>query len=283
MAGATAIVHNAYPVNFLLGIQSFEPQLQALVNILQLAGESHMNPAVLLVSSIAAATPVVGGRSTIPETILKRDQAKDLLQQGYAQSKYLCERLIQTYATESKGKRAAVLRVGQVCGPVSGTGTWNMWEWAPSLILSSKFIGALPRSLGGIAVDWVPVDKLGDIVSELISAMTTPVSEKFVVYNIVNPKITPWPELLATLEKVAPEVVPVEEWIDRLEKSDKGPHLISQNPALKLVDFYRQAMLGGQPAATIEMANLIQASDTVRELPPIQGEHLGRWMQGWGL
>ncbi|KAJ2985393.1 hypothetical protein NUW58_g5554 [Xylaria curta] len=75
-AESTAIVHNAYPVNFLMPVQSFEPQIQGLVNLLQLAQDSARAPAMLFISSIAAALPVSGPRGVVKEAVLEIEEAK---------------------------------------------------------------------------------------------------------------------------------------------------------------------------------------------------------------
>ncbi|KAF2966875.1 hypothetical protein GQX73_g6718 [Xylaria multiplex] len=280
---ATTIVHNAFPVNFLLSLPAFEPQFQALVNLLKLSTDGDKSPIVLFVSSISAGLRITMENYIVPQAVLSRDDARNILSQGYAEAKYVCERLLETFASTAKDKKAAVLRVGQVCGPIEGIGTWNVSEWTPSLAISSKFLGASPKSIGNLTVNWVPVDKLGNIISELISATASEGCDAFTVYNIINPTVTPWENLLPALEKVAPEVIEPSDWIARLENSDKGHHLINQNPGLKLVDFYKETMLGSQVEITTKMDNILAVSETMRDLPHIKIEHLQRWMQGWGL
>ncbi|KAI1409283.1 hypothetical protein F5Y13DRAFT_203712 [Hypoxylon sp. FL1857] len=282
----TTIVHNAFPVNFLLSVRAFEPQFQFFMSILRLAVDSQYSPAVLFVSSITAATPIAvdGNPATIPEGVLDPSQATHLLQQGYARAKYICERLLASYASTS-GRRAAVLRVGQVCGPSSGTGVWNVSEWLPSLVLSCKFLGAIPDSLGSLEINWVPVDKLGDIVAEIVCIISQRDSAKFLVYNVVNPKTTSWDALLPALKAMGPlAVVSAPEWIDRLEKSEKGPHIIAKNPAAKIFDFYKQTMVGDEETATkVDVGNLLNASKTAASLQAINQGDMARWMKGWGL
>ncbi|KAI1816296.1 hypothetical protein GGS20DRAFT_248978 [Poronia punctata] len=284
---ATHIIHNAYPVNFLLSLSAFAPQFKYLLNIMRLALHGQ-GPEILFVSSITAAT--AEDASVVEESVLH--QEKGLLKQGYARSKYLCERLLAQYASDS-GNQAAVLRVGQVCGPVSGTTGirfWNAAEWLPSLVISSKFIGAVPDSLGG-EVDWVPVDKLGDIVSELIASAEV---QGFRVFNIVHPSATTWDSLLPSVMEGSQtgakgdkniEVVSPSEWIDRLEKSERGSHVIHINPAVKLLDFYRQTILARAATRSTEVRvkNLIRSSKTARGLEPIGEADLARWMKGWGI
>ncbi|KAI3319619.1 hypothetical protein HD806DRAFT_525292 [Xylariaceae sp. AK1471] len=238
----------------------------------------------------------IDGRNTPEILFVSNTAVKGLLQQGYARSKYVCERLLAKSVSAS-GNPAAVLRVGQVCGPVSGTGIrfWNASEWLPSLVISSKFIGAVLGSLGGnmAVVDWVPVDKLGESICELLGS---PVpedkknpGERFRMFNIVHPAATSWDTLLPVVvwvieraSKHTIDVVPSSEWIDRLEKSEKGSHVIRQNPAAKLIDFLRQAILitTTDSGTEVKMDNLLRVSET---LAPINGTQMERWMKGWGI
>ncbi|KAI1488349.1 hypothetical protein F5X96DRAFT_646066 [Biscogniauxia mediterranea] len=283
----TSIIHNAYPVNFLLSLESMEPQFEFLLNLLRLAAKGPKNPGVLFVSSIAAASSTAfnGSQIKIPEKVLDLDQAKNLLPQGYARSKYICERLVANYASQL-GRLATVLRVGQVCGPLSGGGTWNASEWIPSLVQSSKFLGAVPESLGGQEVNWVPVDKLGDITAQIVCAAAPRSGDlaALTVYNVVNPSTTSWAELLPGLKGAGPlEVVSAAEWVDRLEKSDKGHHVIHMNPAAKLVDFYKEALLDSSPVAKFEVSNLLGASEIAASMQPITADNMAKWLRGWGL
>ncbi|KAI1321521.1 hypothetical protein F5Y16DRAFT_388734 [Xylariaceae sp. FL0255] len=316
---ATTIIHNAFPVNFLLGLRAFEPQLQGLLNLIELADSSAKHAAVLFISSISAGLPVMGDSSVVPETVLPRERAGAILSQGYAQAKYICESLLQTYASASneahgQERKASILRVGQVSGPLVGPGVWNPAEWAPSLVLSSKYLGACPESIGELEVNWVPVDKLGEIVCEIMSSSpsssasaTKPSSSStdengigtdtasenaFTLYNIVNPHATSWADLLPALKPIAKETVPASEWIGRLEGSEQSgaQHLLTQNPGLKLLDFYKQTMLTSSPdgkaedkVITTEIDNLLRASETARTLCQIEQRDLQHWMRGWGL
>ncbi|KAI1310704.1 hypothetical protein F5Y03DRAFT_345330 [Xylaria venustula] len=283
---ATTIVHNAYPVNFLMPVQSFEPQIRGLLNLLKLAQDSVQGVAVLFISSVAAAIPVSGPRTVVKETVLDIEEVDSLMQQGYGQSKFICEKLVEKYASVSDGK-AAILRVGQVAGPLQGTGIWNLWEWAPSMVLSSKFLGVAPESIGSATMDWIPVDVLGQIVSELADDVRRRGAGAAVVYNVSNPESTTWDQLLPAVKAVVPETVLPAEWIRRLEASrDATPHALDRNPGVKLIDFYKQTFLGGdgakQPIA-IERQNLLSGSEAARGLSPVKPENLAKWMKGWGL
>ncbi|KAI0400282.1 hypothetical protein F4802DRAFT_502869 [Xylaria palmicola] len=284
-ADATVIIHNAYPVNFLMPVRSFEPQMEGLLNLLGLARDGARAPAVLFISSIAAALPVRGPRDVVREAVLDVEEAGSLMRQGYGQSKFVCEKLMERYVSLGGG-RGAILRVGQVAGPLRGNGVWNIREWAPSMVLSSRHLGVAPESIGPAMIEWVPVDALGQIVSELVDDVAQREGGAVVVYNVLNPSPTSWAALLPAVKEVIPGTVPAAEWVARLEKSwDAGSHVVSQNPGVKLLDFYKQTFLEGDGGREIvvERDNLLQGSRTARELPPIQPENLARWMKGWGL
>ncbi|KAI1324121.1 NAD(P)-binding protein [Xylariaceae sp. FL0255] len=302
---ATHIIHNAYPVNFLLSVDAFLPQFDYLLNIMSLANESPHKPEIMFVSSITAATCVndiaslSSSLAVSKESVLDRDVAtKCLMDQGYARSKYVCESLLDQYASTTRNA-ASILRVGQVCGPVSGTRTrfWNPTEWLPSLVRSSKFLAAVPESLGtGMeVVDWVPVDQLGEIVCDILGAPETKrPSGAAGVFNIVHPAPVSWISLLPSVvtgieraTKKPVDVVPSSAWLQRLEESDQGSHVVNDNPAVKLLDFFRQIMIAepgnGTKNSKVKISQTLNASKTARGLQPVNGADMAKWMNGWGL
>ncbi|KAI8958908.1 acetyl-CoA synthetase-like protein [Daldinia sp. FL1419] len=316
----TAIIHNAWPVNFLLPLQSFEPSVAGLGHLLELAQDGTHKPAVLFVSSISAA---MAAARDVPEEVLP-DPAELVLRQGYAQSKYIGERLLDAWAMLGKGskRRAAVLRVGQVAGPVAAGGAWNPWEWFPSLVRSSKFVGMLPRSLGTSSrIEWVPVDELSKIILEVLDEVTHPEDEdNFTdgnakprgakVYNLVNPQAVPFSDLVPALQEkgIAPKTVPLETWIEALERSSYDRKSSTQNnPAVKLLDFYKSIVphhggegvkraingnaknggtggsKGGEDDYTWRVENTLHASPTARALKPVNTEWMKLWVDRWGF
>ncbi|KAI0189651.1 hypothetical protein F4808DRAFT_34080 [Astrocystis sublimbata] len=285
MTDTTAIIHNAYPVNFIMPVQSFAPQIEGLLNLLILARDSVRSPDVLFVSSIAAAMPVSGSRTVVKEAVLDIDDVDSILQQGYGQSKFICERIMEKYASSGRGK-GAILRLGQVTGPLKGGGIWNAWEWAPSMMLSSSHLGVVPDSIGTETMEWTPVDVLGQIVSELMDDVARRMGGAAVVYNVLNPEATSWDELLPAVTAVIPETVSTAAWIERLEKSrSAGSHTLDQNPGLKLIDFYKQAFLSSadRHEVVVEKDNLLKGSQTARELSRVKADNFAKWMKGWGL
>src|SRR5262249_17477058 len=122
---------------------------------------------------------------------------------GYARSKFLSELLCDT-AARHLGIPVAVMRVGQVAGPVGCSGMWNRSEWLPSLVISSQHLGSLPSNLGPqfSTIDWVPSDMLADAVIDLAIGQSGPETVASAgtsgaeVYNLRNPRTTSWNALL---------------------------------------------------------------------------------------
>ncbi|KAI1767436.1 acetyl-CoA synthetase-like protein [Hypoxylon sp. FL1150] len=307
----TEIIHNAWPVNFLLPLKSFEPSVAGLTHLLALARAGRRQPGLFFVSSISAA---MGAARAVPEAVLE-DPSRLVLKQGYARSKYVGERLLDAYA-RATGRKAAVLRVGQVAGPVALGGQWNRWEWFPSLVRSSKFLGALPQTLGTSSrVEWVPVDELSKMILEVVDDVNSSSKDRgnkgggAHVYNLVNPTPVDFSSLLPALQPaVAPSAIPFADWIERLEHSthDRAARKVAaeDNPAVKLLDFYRSLIPasgavngngkrvvngnagaggGGEDDYRWRVENLLAASPTARALKPVNTEWVKLWVDRWGF
>lgn len=280
----TSIVHNAFPVNFLMTVRQFEPQFQGMLDFLEVTLTGKRHPSFLFVSSIS--TAFVDGRDdVVPEVIFDRERGKDLFV-DYGSAKFVCERMTQRFtvscAEAGIPAAAGVLRVGQISGPIHGNGAWNIWEWLPSLVVSSKFLGVAPAELGSV-VDWVPVDVLADIVSDLVDAVERYGSSPSTrLWNVVNPHTTTWDKLLPAVKRVAPEMVSVDEWLARLEKTrESSTHILDRNPGVKLVEFYKGMLTGGGPKFSTN--NLVSDSTAAANLGPVTQENMLSWMKVWGL
>lgn len=62
---------------------------------------------------------------------------------GYSESKWVAERLLQL-AAEQTSLSPVIVRIDQVSG--SGNGYWKTTEWFPSLVQSAAFVKCLPDS-----------------------------------------------------------------------------------------------------------------------------------------
>jgi len=121
------------------------------------------------ISSVIAHKP----SSLIPEEVISDDSAP--VATGYAESKYVSEFLLD-HASRKLSLNTAIARVGQVAGPSQSSGTRNKSEWLPSLVLSSLHLRHIPDSVGTRLnnIDWVPVDKLAEVIVELAFSRQDP-------------------------------------------------------------------------------------------------------------
>lgn len=158
----TEIIHNAWQVDFNMSIKSFSNQIAIVRRFIDFSVHSTHGAKIVFISSVCA----VGGISgNAPEKIYTDWNTP--LNIGYGQSKFIAERLLDAASNEA-GIPTTVIRVGQIAGPTTAAGEWPKKEWIPSLIASSKCLGAIPDSLGtGDDVDWVPVDILGKGIVEM--------------------------------------------------------------------------------------------------------------------
>ncbi|KAF3064982.1 L-aminoadipate-semialdehyde dehydrogenase [Daldinia childiae] len=137
------VIHNAWPVNFNLGLQAFRPHLAGLVNLFALSAASTARKMrIVFISSIGA----IGGRSVdsgaAPEAVL--EPLDSPAANGYSRSKFISENLCNT-ASKHLGIPVTIARVGQVGGAARYPGLWNPSEWLPSLVISSLHLGCFAQ------------------------------------------------------------------------------------------------------------------------------------------
>ena len=108
------------------------------------------------------------------------------------------------------------------------------------------------------------------------------------IYNLVNPRVATWASLLPSLQRHLPnsKVVSLQEWVSTLQRLDPNDMAeICSKPALKILGMYERLQaetMMGQRGITYDTANGVRVSKTMRELQPVQGEWMDRWMEQWG-
>lgn len=288
------IIHNAWPVNFNIPIESFEPFLAGCRHLADLAATAARRVAVTFISSIAVADrwdPARHGRPTIPETRLE-DMA--LPAGGYGRSKMVGSLIVEDAASPAAGDFPyAIVRVGQVAGPEAEAGMWNRQEWLPSIIASSLYLGALPGDLGGMnRVDWTPAERIATLVLEasgVSASRQVAVAEEINgYYHGVNPHEAQWADLAAAVqafygkERIA-ELLPFHEWIDRLETTQAdGEDTLAKNPGVKLIDSYR-GMASAPASVVYDMTETAKRCPVVRETSAVTTEMMQHWCKQWGF
>jgi thioester reductase-like protein len=222
LKGVNLVIHNAWSVNFNMGVASFENQLQGARNLLDFSFKSGAR--FFFVSSVSAA---VRSGSTVTESHLKH--LTDAQEMGYARSKLVAERLCQ-HASEA-GLDARVLRVGQITGDTK-RGDWNATEAIPLMIRSATTIGALPQL--NDTLTWLPIDTVAQVIVEICQS-----AKRHDVYHVVNPKSLNFTKDLLPMLKSAGlkfEPVSAQDWLARLAASNPDPAV---NPTIKLLEFFR--------------------------------------------
>ncbi|KAI5479365.1 L-aminoadipate-semialdehyde dehydrogenase [Pseudohyphozyma bogoriensis] len=272
-SSVTVIIHNAWAVNFTLGVESFETQhIRASYNLINLAITSGASvPARFYfsssVSSVAAAPP--------PEVYeVTPRNVTDAQGMGYARSKWVVENMCAN-ATLSTGIRAEVLRIGQMTGD-SVKGIWNETEAISLMIKSAQTVGCLPDLADQIS--WLPVDLAAGIILDVMadeSVTSTPLAKgSGRVWHIVNPSNITWADVHEGLRAsgIKFDVVSPQEWVDRLAKSNPNPE---KNPTIKLLGFFegkygKSAAAPSSARSSLVTKSTLDASATQRSLPPVQ-------------
>ncbi|KAJ9664384.1 hypothetical protein H2198_000313 [Neophaeococcomyces mojaviensis] len=301
----THIIHNAWPVDFNTPLSSFEPHIAGVRDLAHFAAQSTYRARLFFVSSISSAMNLVTAGLKVPEEILNGFNAPQAM--GYAQSKYLSERLIALFA-QRLGLDCTICRVGQIAGPVTKSqGSWNKVEWLPTLIDSSIKLGMIPDTLGamgreGEGIDWLPVDKLSDVITEL--ALNTNASPDITkVYHAVNPRGANWTDLLPAIEQYLQKnggrslkKVAYKDWVDELATRAKTSD-VRRVSGFRLLDFY-QSLVGNEPGdrrrdsgvfsdeervheSPFELRKSLEASKTLAGLEAVSPAWMEMWMQQW--
>lgn len=148
----THIFHGAWPMDFKVKVQSLESQIKGVRELLRLGCLAHAirpnaRPRIVLASSIA----VVGQYAKkahsflVPETPM--DDPEIPLPIGYAEAKWVCEKVVQSAFDYLDELEPTIIRIGQVSGSQS-TGYWSSKEHIPALIKACQAIGAVPDLQG---------------------------------------------------------------------------------------------------------------------------------------
>ncbi|PHH73465.1 hypothetical protein CDD82_5464 [Ophiocordyceps australis] len=287
LASADRIIHNSWPVNFNMGVASFEPHIRGVRHFVDFSAAAAKNVAIVFISSIGT---VVGWNR--PDQPVPEERLDDLglAHLGYGRSK-LASSLILDQAARQCGIPAASVRVGQIAGPRGAKGQWNKQELPPTMIASSLYLGILPESIGARdKVDWTPVEDVANMVTD-VAGVTNKAAVQDIngYFHAVNPQNTTWAKLAPAIVDFyggrITKMVPIEQWIAALEKSATGPDAdAARNPAIKLMDSFREMLPSGNDAAVepdFAMKRTMSRSPTVAKLGPVTPELIKHWCAQW--
>lgn len=299
----THIIHNAWQVDFNVSLEQLgAAHIRRVRQLIDFSAHSRHGCSIHFISSISS----VGNwdiacdspQSRVPEASFEDWSIPQ--GSGYGQAKYVAERVLATAASVA-GIPVSIYRVGQIAGPKSSQGKWNEQEWFPMILRSSNYLGVLPSSLGPLeAVDWIPVDVLGKVIHELVSAShpQSPNSKSAInghpgseptVYHVVNPKRTIYsdailPRLKALLDLPA---VSFEDWVHRLRDSAAKTRdvEINDNPGVKLLGFYEELVSQGKEGRSqpwLKTEKSVEGSSTLKNMDAIDEKCIDNWLKQWG-
>jgi len=279
------IIHNQWPVNWNIPVESFEPHIRGVRNLADFSRKAAKRVPIVFISSIAT-TEMWKEHEPVPEKPLHDFDAPA---GGYGRSKFVSS-LILEKASETAGVPTEIIRVGQIAGPTSEKGFWNRQEWFPSIIASSVYLGILPDNLGWLnTVDWTPIEAVASEVLE-VSGITSNVAIEDIkgYFHAVNPVEEEWASLApAVLEYYGDrikKVVSLDEWVAALERSQAETEDITKNPGIKLIDTYKawnQAAKRGQRHVQFDMTRTKSCSKTMREMHAITPDLMKNWCRQW--
>jgi len=266
LAGVNLVIHNAWSVNFNMGVASFEAQLQGARNLIDFAFQS--NARFFFVSSVSCA---VRSGPVVAETHVSR--LTDAQETGYARSKLVAERLCKL--AHEAGLDARALRIGQIVGDTR-LGQWSATEGVPLMIRAAVSLGALPALSDTLT--WLPVDTVAKVIVELCHS-----AAHQDVYNLLNPKSIDWTRDLLPMLRAAGlsfEQVTAADWLARLGASNPDPAV---NPTIKLLDFYKSkyAVPKTGPAVFYETKLTEAASPTLRAVGAPDAALIGKMVKYW--
>ncbi|KAL4879373.1 NRPS-like enzyme [Aspergillus karnatakaensis] len=281
------VIHNAWKVNFNHPVSSFEdPHLKGVREFIAFSTQSRHRAHIAFISSVATIGGWTGAMGRIvPEKPFKTPDA--VLEQGYGESRYIGERMCLEASTVS-GVPTSVFRVGQIAGPTTAAGLWNPNEWVPIMLKTSKALGIVPDSLGSYVIDWVPVDTLARIITEICDSRlrsSVKPDQLHAVFHPMNPSKTSWGSLLpAVTASLGVRPVSLTSWVDVLAAIENpSDEDVAGRPALKLLPFFRGLAEGKSLAADIDVERAKSASSSMAEMKPVSADLMANWLKQWGF
>jgi thioester reductase-like protein len=260
------VLHNAWSVNFNMGVASFAGQIQATRNLADFGLASGAR--FFFVSSVSSA---VRSGKLVRETDV--EHLTDAQEHGYGRSKLVGEWVCR--GARRAGLDARAMRVGQIVGDTRH-GAWNATEAIPLMLRSALTIGALPTL--NDTLSWLPVDDVARVIVELCHA-----PEPHDVYHVVNPRLFNWTKDLLPMLRAAGlsfESVSPQAWLEKLAASNPDPTV---NPTIKLLDFFKTKYANPStgPAVVYETRVTEAASPTLKAVQAPDAALVRKMVEHW--
>ncbi|KAJ7785171.1 putative aminoadipate reductase [Mycena maculata] len=268
----TAIIHNAWMLDFNKTLSSFESHVKGTRNLIDLARQSPNASHVrfLFTSSIASAQGWDQKLGVFPEEL--QLDANVAVGSGYGESKYISERILA-----ASGLQATSFRIGQVSGS-AGNGAWSTTDWVPAIVKSSIALGNFPSDPSGV-VAWITPEAVSRTI---IDAALCPEAPPFAI-NLVHPHPVPWNTVLSSMANFAQlPLISFANWVEQLKmlSAHASAEDIEKIPGIKLLDFF-DAVVAGQGNTEFSTTKAQGLSDAMKFLKPLGEDDAHRWMQYW--
>ncbi|KAI1773560.1 hypothetical protein F4818DRAFT_452989 [Hypoxylon cercidicola] len=220
----THILHLAWPMDFHRTLQSFEPHIELVQKLVELAQQSQVTrqatePVRLLFSSSIAVVRYVGDsnsdgqvRQVVPESVMEDPRVS--VPMGYAEAKWVCETVLNRIGERVPEQvEPVVVRIGQLSGPEGTSGVWKTEEHLPTLVQASQRVGAFPLLEGDMS--WIPVDRAAQSLVEM--TLHKGKVERFVhLENPVRQSISNAFTIMGyEMRLSSPILIPYEQWVKR--------------------------------------------------------------------
>ncbi|PBL02838.1 acetyl-CoA synthetase-like protein [Armillaria gallica] len=259
-SSVTHIIHNAWRVDFNLGLSSFESNIRGVRHLIELALTSK---ARLIYTSSIGVFQNAAEDHPLTETHIDPHIAEGT---GYSESKWVSEELLRLVS----GLRYLVVRVGQLAG--GPRGTWNPKEWVPSMIQSSTVLGCLPDDEQ--LVSWLPVHMAAQMIVDSVDISPH-------IMHLVHPNPIPWATIARIISReLNVNLVSYTHWLEALENLAVHPTSL---PAIRLLPYYRRSALalGWKNREAFGLPHLVTSSDKGQELSPLDKDEVENWLKYW--
>ncbi len=276
------------PVSFLYACPSFLYLIRCLLTgvmnllLFSISGQKKIFSYTSSVSAVMG--PAAAGNIVIEEPA--GGDPRTPAGTGYAQSKYISERVTQHFAA-AMDVPVRLMRVGQLCGH-SVRGKWSESEMYPIMMATGlDHLHAMPLFPGASErfVNWLPVDACGNAAAKSLLAAPGNSQDCYVVHNLVNPNVVTWDAFLDLLEMAASgdntkkpfTRVPIAQWATDLEKLAEGEddRSFGNVPGLKLLGYF-QAMANAPARKQAQVVTKTIVNQPALDVPAVK-----KWLQRW--
>jgi thioester reductase-like protein/acyl-coenzyme A synthetase/AMP-(fatty) acid ligase len=290
-ASVDIFIHNAWAVDFNMGLESFEEtHIAGTRRVIDFSATAKYHPHIIFISSIASTGNWHGSGHSgfVPEVFMQDNNLP--LPQGYGESKHVASSIL-ALAAEKSSIASTIVRVGQLAGPTAEKGLWNRQEWLPSIVSSSKALGKIPRTLGNEdIVDWVPTDAAAKVLLDICETrLQTQEKQKLDTFHLVNPCITHWKGLVPAIVEFysgqtpspAMKIVEFEDWLLTLQSLPVTEENMREVPGIKLLDFYQGLAQEEGSLPRMDTHRTVEASETLGGLAAVDSGLMVNWCRQW--